>query len=508
MDNFFCDYQEFSDLDARRSRYYGPITTETLNSRHEVMLPEYIVKNKTVLDLGSCLGASGHWSLGHGSTHYTGVEIQKPQSDISQKLLSKYWDSNKFSIISKDFIDFLDEAITEGKRYDIVLMIGVIYAFIDQYSLLEKVSKVCDKYLLIDSVYPSLQMFGKVELESSFIQINSQTINHAEEDTLFKGLSARPSPNALKYMLGSFGFENKDGLLMPYPPSDKDVYDNYTSICTKVVVDGSGELETMQVWAKEGKFAVPIKYMMRFERTNNKIKTLRTVLNDNDESSTVTTSSTLEIENTRPIDSWKFDESVAERFQTEAKTQIPDYDRVIDLSIQLTNEIYHTKHLHIIDVGSALGHTVKKFIDAGYMNVVGVDNSPAMISNSLFPKSTICSDTFPEGEWDVVIANWTLHFIKERGLYLKSIYDNMTNGGMLIITDKMEHSSYLEKLYHAWKRSNGVTDETISNKKRALLGVLDTKPMMWYMNTLTEIGFTDIDIINTSMMFTTIYARK
>jgi hypothetical protein len=31
-------------------------------------------------------------------------------------------------------------------------------------------------------------------------------------------------------------------------------------------------------------------------------------------------------------------------------------------------------------------------------------------------------------------------------------------------------------------------------------------PMMWYMNTLTEIGFTDI--INTSMMFTTIYARK
>ena len=30
---------------------------------------------------------------------------------------------------------------------------------------------------------------------------------------------------------------------------------------------------------------------------------------------------------------WKFDESVAERFQHEAQSHIPDYDRVIDLCL-------------------------------------------------------------------------------------------------------------------------------------------------------------------------------
>ena len=70
----------------------------------------------------------------------------------------------------------------------------------------------------------------------------------------------------------------------------------------------------------------------------------------------------------RHIVSWQFDKTVASRFQKEAINHIPDYQRVIDLSIQVA-EKYISKNDLIIDVGSALGHTINEFIKFGF-NVV------------------------------------------------------------------------------------------------------------------------------------------
>jgi len=208
--------------------------------------------------------------------------------------------------------------------------------------------------------------------------------------------------------------------------------------------------------------------------------------------------------------SWTFDQDVANRFQHEAQAHIPDYDRVIDLSMACVRQAFgQDRGLHIVDVGSALGHTMHRFITAGYQNVHGIDNSTAMIGKSIYPDRVFNSSTFVgHDQWDVVLANWTLHFVKSREQYLADIYQGLKPGGVLIVTDKMDHTTEMENLYYDFKRRNGVSDEIIQKKKLSLEGVLVTKPLTWYLDTLEKLGFQHTQVINSRFMFTTVYARK
>jgi trans-aconitate methyltransferase len=208
--------------------------------------------------------------------------------------------------------------------------------------------------------------------------------------------------------------------------------------------------------------------------------------------------------------SWVFDHDVAGRFQQEAQNHIPDYDRVIDLCWDCVQARFGDRRdLAIVDVGSALGHTMHRFIQKGYQDVHGIDNSVAMIQNSLYPDLVTNSDKFVgHDQWHVVLANWTLHFVQAREQYLADIYRGLRSGGMLIVSDKMDHSAELETLYHDFKRSNGVLEETIQKKKKSLVGVLETRPLSWYLDTLQQLGFQDIQVINSRFMFTTVYATK
>jgi hypothetical protein len=108
----------------------------------------------------------------------------------------------------------------------------------------------------------------------------------------------------------------------------------------------------------------------------------------------------------------------------------------------------------------------------------------------------------------VVLANWTLHFVEQRKQYIQDIFNYMKDDGLLILSDKMSHVQELEEMYYDFKRNNGVSEEIIQTKKRALIGVLVTKPLQWYLDTLKEIGFENIEVVNSNMMFHTIYARK
>ena len=116
---------------------------------------------------------------------------------------------------------------------------------------------------------------------------------------------------------------------------------------------------------------------------------------------------------------WQFDKSVADRFQNEALTNIPDYERVIDMCYNIVNSNY-PKSAKIVDVGSALGYTINRFIENEYENVFGIEYSQAMIDQSLHKERIIKSDTFV-GNYDVVLMNWTLHFIEDKYNYLKDI---------------------------------------------------------------------------------------
>ncbi len=133
-----------------------------------------------------------------------------------------------------------------------------------------------------------------------------------------------------------------------------------------------------------------------------------------------------------------------------------------------------------------------------------------MVEASQFKTETVVSETFPAsaGPFGFVMANWTLHFVKEREQYLRDVYAGLREGGTLVITDKMLGSSVTLDLYHDFKRSCGLTEEQIRRKSESLRGVLVPYPMEWYFSTLASIGFTHCEIVNAAPSFVTLYVRK
>lgn len=486
---FFENFPEFVEEDARKDRGYSRLTFESLNKRHMAMAPKWLVEDMTVLDLGSCLGATGHWVLSQGASEYTGVEVQPDMALKSEQFLSKYWNQNQFKIVEKDIREFLDDAIRSKKKYDVIIMIGVIYAFLDTYNIVQKLAKLSSYAVVIDSLYPWYMQNPDVPI----IHIQrTQGINTQQHQTAYIGAGARPSPNALRIMMGSNGFEDKEGLIIPPPLSDKTTHDSYST-----PVELAGIIST----------PLPARYLMRFYNTNEfkQREVADNVAKRNEESK----GEMAKQPRVKEASGWVFDDAVAERFQDEAVNHIPDYQRVIDLGLDVTRKVFkENEKIKIIDVGSALGHTMQLYSDAGYTEVYGVDNSPQMIERSMMKDKVILSDQFPDGDWNVVLCNWTLHFIREKEEYLQSIFNNMADGGLLMLTDKMDHTEIIEKMYHDFKRANGISSIEIDQKKNALIGVMLTKPLSWYMETLKKIGFTDIQVINNKFMFNTIYARK
>lgn len=133
-----------------------------------------------------------------------------------------------------------------------------------------------------------------------------------------------------------------------------------------------------------------------------------------------------------------------------------------------------------------------------------------MLARSFDLATLIQSDNFPveHGPFDVVIANWVLHFIKDREQYLETIKKSLRQNGILILTEKITGSALANELYYDFKRQNGMTEEQIMEKKQRLEGVLTTYPLDWYLGKLTVLGFKQVDIINANTVFVTLLATQ
>jgi hypothetical protein len=80
---------------------------------------------------------------------------------------------------------------------------------------------------------------------------------------------------------------------------------------------------------------------------------------------------------------------------------------------------------------------------------------------------------------------------------------------MLIVSDKMScNDDFIKNLYYDFKLKNGVTAEAIEYKEKALVGILNPKPLQWYLTSLKDIGFREVYVINSRFMFNTICAIK
>jgi SAM-dependent methyltransferase len=479
MTYFFDQYPEFVDIDLRKVRKTTTVSSESLHKRCAVLLPKWLIEGKTILDLGHCVGAFGQWALANGAAHYTGVDINRNFCNNSKILLGKYWKEDQFNIICSDVLNYLKE---NNKQYDIVVASGVIHGYLDVFQVIKLISETSSEYIVIETLdiketlSPAI-LFKNHKMTSNYIQ------HHHTGWTPLIGF------DALRAVMNEYGYLMHGERI--YPEKIVNSHDAYND---DVKIKNNESL------------SLPDRYMVRYHKSNTIKKSLQNSIATNTVSSRANVININDYIITKP-DVWSFDDSVADRFQDEAVNNIPDYARVIDMCIQLA-ESKVTRDAVVVDIGSALGYTIDKFLNKGFSTVYGIENSDAMISKSKHQDKIICSDKFPELKSDFVMANWTLHFVVERKDYIQSIYNNMNEDGVLIVSDKTTQTPEVKELYYNFKRDNGVTDEYIYEKEKKLQGYMHPYPIEWYLDTLKQIGFKNIQIINSRYGFVTFYATK
>lgn len=205
---------------------------------------------------------------------------------------------------------------------------------------------------------------------------------------------------------------------------------------------------------------------------------------------------------------WKFDKNIAKIFTNHARKHIPNYDQVIDLSIEICDR--YQKSSKIVDIGCATGETIRRLHENDFINLYGIDNSPDMLDECPDYATYIISSNYPESlkNIDVAIMNWTLHFIEDKISYLKSIYENMSTNGTLILSEKVSLNPIAIGYYHKFKKSQGVSEQEIKIKEEQIQNIMFINDVKWYLDTLTDIGFKNIHIVNSHWCFNTFVCFK
>ncbi len=494
----FDDYPAFYQEDNRRNRGFNPTSKAFLEAKFSVLLPESLVKGKKILDLGSCYGAAGQWALFNGADSYTGVEVQQNYVEQSRQRLS-HW-QERATIIHQDVRSYLQA--TPDQTFDLVLLAGMLYHFIDTKQILDEACRVSCEQVVIETNYPPGMRTGKLPLDVAVTEyVMDQEVNLDQGNQSMLGTSATTSISALDILFRLNGFaKQEEKLAFPLGP-DTVIYDES--------VLGNSDLQ--------------IRFAVRYFRDEQqRLSTLESNLPtqsgqkrswENDPVAKARTEAYQKqaqaLSSNAAPGQWKFDAQVAEVFDGIARREIPDYLRVIDLCVRIIQK-GSLEQPKIIDVGSATGETLRQLHQAGYRHLYGVEASADMIAKSFNQATIIQSENFPEnhGQFDYVLNNWTLHFIRNPLDYLAAIKRSMTPGGTLILSDKISSSELTHDLYYDYKRTNGVTEAEIEKKRQQIKGVLTTYSFSWYMNALTDLGFEGIEIINANAAFVTFMARK
>lgn len=207
---------------------------------------------------------------------------------------------------------------------------------------------------------------------------------------------------------------------------------------------------------------------------------------------------------------WKFDRTIAANFITHARKHIPDYDLVIDKCLSYANYNLPTS-ANILDFGSATGYTLQQFHNKGFYNLYGIESSADMLEQcDRGIANYLQAESVPSNynSFDLIMSNWTLHFIKHKHALLTQFYNSLKDKGTLIVSEKVTETPLALDMYHQWKLKQGVTEEEVYAKHESLRNVLHVQSNTWWLYTLKDVGFSNIQIINANWCFCTYLCIK
>ncbi len=228
------------------------------------------------------------------------------------------------------------------------------------------------------------------------------------------------------------------------------------------------------------------------------------------------------------VQMFSFDDRVAKCFPDMISRSVPGYETIISMTGVLAKR-YARANTNIYDLGCSLGASLlsmrqQRLPDA--ITIFGIDNSEAMIERCRHivaldespTKVTLSLDNMtqtPMSNASVVVLNFTLQFIPvdERQRLLSKVYNAMTPGGILILSEKIvfndEHLQELNtELHHAFKRGNGYSDLEIAQKRASIENYLVAESIPTHQQRLLDIGFSSVDVWFQCFNFASMVAVK
>ncbi len=205
--------------------------------------------------------------------------------------------------------------------------------------------------------------------------------------------------------------------------------------------------------------------------------------------------------NRQPVTDFVFDDAVAAVFPDMIQRSVPGYQTVVRLT-----GLIAARHLaangRCYDLGCSLGAAAHAVLDAvgdRPCEIIAVDNSAAMLHRAReiaagearihWRRADVRELAIADA--DVVILNYTLQFLPpgDRLPLLNKIRHALRDDGVLIVSEKLAATAYVEHLHLDFKRANGYSELEIAQKRAALENVMRIDSLDVHLERLREAGF-------------------
>lgn len=222
---------------------------------------------------------------------------------------------------------------------------------------------------------------------------------------------------------------------------------------------------------------------------------------------------------------FEFDEAVASVFDDMLSRSVPFYDEVRKLVISLILA-EQKEDMKVLDLGSS---TAKFLLDLHSkasvpLRLKGLDNSQAMLDRAEQKCQAFGANielkladmlTYNYSEEDVIVANYTLQFIRpmQRIELIKKLYQGLNDEGIFIFSEKVVfEDKVLDKemidIYYDYKKEQGYSEYEIAQKREALENVLIPFTIKENIQMCKDAGFTQIETIFQWANFVTFVVKK